>query len=318
VKELEKKLRIGSKARLVDKTAHRCSSSNELVDSLSTDDDDDARSDASSDSYDGNTVVVRHKLKGLQIAVEGALKEHEVAADAGEEHDRGFFGKKSGLHLARKLQKLHSGSAPHDPNSVRVFFVRRLEFLGVPPYLAEGFENTSPFELHWPDPDLAAKLVEAYFSECNSFFPVVHRPTFMRQLSNPEMRCNRAWVSLAFGMFANAAKHLDDPRVLADPHEKYRHSAGASYWTQARFASIATPNVTVTYNPMSQETQQLSCRRDVTHSSSKHSSLYPLSYWDFAVLDISLDVDRSRHATGSRIWPPPKVAQKGKDESIVL
>jgi hypothetical protein len=169
---------------------------------------------------------VRQDFKDLQIAELGrSRKDDPLTSD----DQRGFLGKTSGLRLIREVERLSSGSLTDG----REFFGSRPAFRRVTPGLFDD-ADTSNMQLPWPEPDLARSLIDVYFALCNPLFPIVHRPTFIRQWNNPDMRRDRGWTSLAFGIFALASKYTEDPRVLGSPEEKHRHSAGVEYWKTAR------------------------------------------------------------------------------------
>ncbi|KZO90086.1 hypothetical protein CALVIDRAFT_542988 [Calocera viscosa TUFC12733] len=102
-------------------------------------------------------------------------------------------------------------------------------------YLEPDLFDTVDLELNppeWPEPDLAMLLINAFFSRYNNVFPLLHRPTFMRQYGDPAMRLERDWVALAFGIFALSSKFVDDPRVLPESGNWY--GAGQKYWKEMR------------------------------------------------------------------------------------
>jgi len=75
-------------------------------------------------------------------------------------------------------------------------------------------------------------LINAFFNRYNNVFPLLHRPTFMRQYADPAMRLERDWVAIAFGVFAVASKYVDDPRVLPESGSWY--GAGQRFWKEMR------------------------------------------------------------------------------------
>ena len=86
----------------------------------------------------------------------------------------------------------------------------------------EGLQITSPkafpdLQIHWPDPDLADSLVNSYFHNFNSMFPLLHRPTFDKHFNERLYERNIWFACVCMGVFAIASKHSDDPRVLSTP-----------------------------------------------------------------------------------------------------
>ncbi|KZT56769.1 hypothetical protein CALCODRAFT_301133 [Calocera cornea HHB12733] len=87
----------------------------------------------------------------------------------------------------------------------------------------------------WPEPDLALALINAFFDRWNNVLPLLHRPTFMRQYQDPAMRLDNTWVAVAFGVFAIAAKYIDDPRALGPGDGKGHYfDAGIKYWNEMK------------------------------------------------------------------------------------
>ncbi|KAF8528868.1 fungal-specific transcription factor domain-containing protein [Hysterangium stoloniferum] len=78
-----------------------------------------------------------------------------------------------------------------------------------------------PQEVEYPDRDLADKLVEAYFAHLHFQLPVVHKPTFLQQyeeLMNMSIseRADTGYVSVLFGVFACAARIVNDQRLISE------------------------------------------------------------------------------------------------------
>ncbi|VDB95320.1 unnamed protein product [Peniophora sp. CBMAI 1063] len=102
--------------------------------------------------------------------------------------------------------------------------VQREEFAHAPDWelTYEGLHITSPKEFpdlqtHWPPPDMAESLINAYFHHFNSMFPLLHRPTFEKHYNERLYEQNVWFACVCMGVFAIASKHSDDPRVLAAP-----------------------------------------------------------------------------------------------------
>ncbi|KZT56788.1 hypothetical protein CALCODRAFT_555725 [Calocera cornea HHB12733] len=144
---------------------------------------------------------------------------------------RMFHGQASHMHvLNRQIAELGEQSL----EKAKAFQLRvRPEFRTLDPHLFDF--DTVDLGTHppdWPEPDLAKLLIDAFFHRYNNVFPLLHRPTFMRQYSDPATRLEADWVALAFGVFAIASKYVDDPRVL--PESGNWHNAGQKYWKEMR------------------------------------------------------------------------------------
>ncbi|KAK0451200.1 fungal-specific transcription factor domain-containing protein [Desarmillaria tabescens] len=76
----------------------------------------------------------------------------------------------------------------------------------------------------FPDDDLIMSLVDIYFETIHPILPILHRPTFTKDITNGlHLRDENFGATLLF-VLAVASRHSDDQRVLADPSS--RLSAG--------------------------------------------------------------------------------------------
>ncbi|KAJ8518348.1 hypothetical protein ONZ45_g4542 [Pleurotus djamor] len=80
-----------------------------------------------------------------------------------------------------------------------------------------------PEEVEYPEPDLADKLIEAYFSRFHFLMPVLDKPSFLRQYQKlmenkhdaAHVRSEAAFVALVFAVYACAAHLVQDSRLTA-------------------------------------------------------------------------------------------------------
>ncbi|EJU06412.1 hypothetical protein DACRYDRAFT_113123 [Dacryopinax primogenitus] len=143
---------------------------------------------------------------------------------------RFFHGKTSHFMVVRQLNELLATRAPEER---RLFHIRP-EFTRVHPNSYFEESDVSEMNVQWPEPDLADQLIQGFFDKFNAGFPILHRPTFLRQWADPANHTKREWAALAFAVFACGAKTIDDPRTKAWPNDKYKHSAGLPYWYEMR------------------------------------------------------------------------------------
>ncbi|GJJ07349.1 hypothetical protein Clacol_001550 [Clathrus columnatus] len=78
-----------------------------------------------------------------------------------------------------------------------------------------------PQEVEYPERDLADKLVAAYFEHLHFQLPVVDKPTFLRQYEelmsmSISERADAGYVSVLFGVFACAARIVEDERLVLE------------------------------------------------------------------------------------------------------
>ncbi|PBK68226.1 hypothetical protein ARMSODRAFT_211562 [Armillaria solidipes] len=86
----------------------------------------------------------------------------------------------------------------------------------------------------FPDNDLITSLVAIYFETMNPILPILHRPTFVKNVADGLHLRDENFAATLLFVLAVASRHSDDPRVLADPSS--RLSAG---WTFLEFIPIA-------------------------------------------------------------------------------
>ncbi|PPQ82937.1 hypothetical protein CVT24_012850 [Panaeolus cyanescens] len=78
-----------------------------------------------------------------------------------------------------------------------------------------------PEEVEFPEPDLAQKLVDAYFQRFHFLLPVIDKPSFIKKYTEvmenshdlEVVRSETAFLSLLFSVFACAANLVQDPRL---------------------------------------------------------------------------------------------------------
>ena len=101
----------------------------------------------------------------------------------------------------------------------------------------EGLHATLPSPIPvllsvFPPPDLAVKLCDIYFAQINTFWPLLHRPTFDRQFHDKLHHRDHWFTCLCLSLFALASHWSSDLRVIP---EQFRtgeidwHQAGNQY-----------------------------------------------------------------------------------------
>ncbi|PBK98738.1 hypothetical protein ARMGADRAFT_986628 [Armillaria gallica] len=83
----------------------------------------------------------------------------------------------------------------------------------------------------FPDNDVITSLVAIYFETINPIFPVLHRPTFIKDVANGLHLRDEYFGATLLLVLSVASRYSDDPRVLADPSS--RLSAGWEFIKQA-------------------------------------------------------------------------------------
>jgi hypothetical protein len=85
----------------------------------------------------------------------------------------------------------------------------------------------------FPDPDLIDHLLDLYFSRINLFLPLLHRPTFERQVRENLHFRDHAFGSVLLCACACASRYSDDPRVLLEGSTSW-HSSGWKWFAQVQ------------------------------------------------------------------------------------
>ncbi|KAJ7734158.1 fungal-specific transcription factor domain-containing protein [Mycena maculata] len=88
---------------------------------------------------------------------------------------------------------------------------RRLQFWRFKPW-----ETTAPRPVAFlfPPSDLAAHLIDLYFANTNSYMPLLHRPTFERNVEKRLHHQDDGFAAVLMLVCAIASRWSDDPRVL--------------------------------------------------------------------------------------------------------
>jgi len=90
--------------------------------------------------------------------------------------------------------------------------------------------NLDASKLTFPDDDLFVSLVDFYFKEVNILFPLLHRPTFERQIAERLHTKDAMFGNVVLLVCALGSKYSDDPRVYMDSSNK--RSSGHKWYTQ--------------------------------------------------------------------------------------
>ena len=133
--------------------------------------------------------------------------------DVKDSHWR-FHGKASPYHLVMMFNDMRFAR-----NGSNVFEglrqTKRNEYWMVPEWeiviANEGLHNVD-FSI-WPDPDLAIRLVDAYFSYTNYHFPLLNRVIFTRSYELGLYKTNHDFAKVCLMIFANGSRYVDDERV---------------------------------------------------------------------------------------------------------
>lgn len=93
--------------------------------------------------------------------------------------------------------------------------------------------NSDLPQFEFPDKDLLDHLVSLYFERLNLYAPLLHRPTFERDLANDLHLHDTGFGQVVLMVCALASRCTNDPRVTL-PNDKTGLSSGFKFFRQTR------------------------------------------------------------------------------------
>jgi hypothetical protein len=85
---------------------------------------------------------------------------------------------------------------------------------------------------NFPEPDLLPQLIDRYFKDINTLFPVLHRPSFERSVAQGMHMIDHGFATLLLVVCSIGARYVEDPRVYLE--NATTHSAGWKYFNQVQ------------------------------------------------------------------------------------
>ncbi|KIK51276.1 hypothetical protein GYMLUDRAFT_78264 [Collybiopsis luxurians FD-317 M1] len=194
-------------------------------------------SEGSPDGSGGSTALQVPPGSYLDIdahAIDG-LNEHMKKLEIHSASDR-FFGGSSSLMLLKTaidIKNEYTGESPEDSalldsfdftprsapagnrdTSARDRNCKRPEFWTIHPWQIIPVDDPPP--LIFPENDLLQSLISLYFSNINVYYPILHKPTFVRSISENLHLEDRRFGALVLAVCAVGARFSDDARVYED------------------------------------------------------------------------------------------------------
>jgi hypothetical protein len=127
-----------------------------------------------------------------------------------------FHGKASPHHLWMKLDEIRGVGCDEQAAFLdTVKQNRRKEYWQIPEWesaLAREGLRQLDYAI-WPEKDLAAKLIDAYFDQVNLHTPLLNRFIFQRQFEAENYRSSHEFAKVCLLVFANGARYVNDARV---------------------------------------------------------------------------------------------------------
>ncbi|KAJ3712064.1 fungal-specific transcription factor domain-containing protein [Lentinula raphanica] len=144
-----------------------------------------------------------------------------------------FFGKSSGAMLIKTAIDLKQEFTGKETDMKPIVLgERRPEFWRPFPWEDNTSDKPSP-SYSFPEPELLAILIDAYFDNVNIILPVLHRPTFERSVLEKLHYHNESFAAIVLLVCAVASRYVDDHRVLLDGVDSW-HSCGWKYFNQVQ------------------------------------------------------------------------------------
>ncbi|KAK0430726.1 fungal-specific transcription factor domain-containing protein [Armillaria borealis] len=137
--------------------------------------------------------------------------------------DTAFFGMscvrstiyRLGLHLLPSIIQRRQQYFGRERTTSNELLVRRREqFWNRQSKYPMRMNDTVPVYV-FPDPDLMLTLVTLYFTHCNSYLPLLHRPTFEKAMADGEHWTDHLYAGTLLLVCALGARHSNDPRIFS-------------------------------------------------------------------------------------------------------
>ncbi|KAJ7155420.1 fungal-specific transcription factor domain-containing protein [Mycena crocata] len=162
--------------------------------------------------------VVDEEDERAQLDLTESLQHLSLNSDRGSR----FFGRSSGAMLLQTALNVKMDAEPQNARRHTEFWTSR-----------PSPEPAPPPRYDFPPPDLATSLVDLYFTHINLLLPLLHRPTFTRDLIAGLHLTNSAFAATFLLVCAVGSRFSSDPRILLDGIESL-HSCGWRWFKQVR------------------------------------------------------------------------------------
>ncbi|KAJ7647928.1 fungal-specific transcription factor domain-containing protein [Roridomyces roridus] len=123
-----------------------------------------------------------------------------------------FYGSASTVKLVQDALTIKEKYLGH--STIRNPRLRRPMYWGQLPWEMECYFKPKCYT--YPSPDLIDHLVKLYFTKVHPTFPVLHRPTFERDVAAELQLTHPSFGQVLLAVLATGALHSDDPRVMIE------------------------------------------------------------------------------------------------------
>ncbi|KAK1220725.1 Gypsy retrotransposon integrase-like protein 1 [Marasmius sp. AFHP31] len=154
--------------------------------------------------------------------------------------DLRFYGKSSSAVFLLRALDMGREYTKELPNATHVDFLgrRRPKYWQTFSWELDFIRKFEPPSYMFPEQDLLQDLVDLYFNHINIFIPLLHRPTFLRQLQQELHLREEGFGAVVLLVCANASRFSSDPRVRLDGEESWL-SAGWKWFNQVQLVRKA-------------------------------------------------------------------------------
>ncbi|KAJ7623210.1 fungal-specific transcription factor domain-containing protein [Roridomyces roridus] len=149
-----------------------------------------------------------------------SLSENLQQLSLNSDRDSRWFGRSSGAMLLQTALNVGMESEPQNSRRHTDFWASR-----------PSPEPVPPPQYDFPPPDLAASLVDLYFTHVNLLLPLLHRPTFLRDLAAGRHLTNDGFAATFLLVCAIGSRFSTDSRVLLEGTDSL-HSCGWHWFKQ--------------------------------------------------------------------------------------
>ncbi|KAF9254514.1 hypothetical protein L218DRAFT_1082301 [Marasmius fiardii PR-910] len=152
-----------------------------------------------------------------------------------------FFGSSSGFSHSHSVHGVRREVTGDDSHLLQSF--KPSQFWQVPPWELETTRRERP-SYTFPEHSLMVSLISIYFQKVNILFPILHAPTFWRNVVQGLHLENPYFGAVVLGVCALGARYSDDKRVLSSPDQP--SSAGWKWFEQVpllRRSKFDPPNL---------------------------------------------------------------------------
>ncbi|KAF8992795.1 fungal-specific transcription factor domain-containing protein [Cyathus striatus] len=209
----------------------------------------------SEDKLPKNAVIdVLRKAAALTISSqddpftdENLTEKPESPSNTVKSEDNRMWGKSSGMMFMKTAMSFKKKDPEGAQIKRRIMQNRRQIFWEKLPWYKEPISPVVNYT--FPPPDLTRKTIDAYFDHVNLFYPLLHRPTFERDVANELHLRDKGFGSVLLLVCAVGSRYMEkiDERAMVDGvHSPL--SAGWKWYNQVQVVKSSIANSPTLYD----------------------------------------------------------------------